>query len=350
MKSCGNGQRGFTLIELLVVMAVLGLLIAIIAPTFAHVLPVARRVRCATNLRSIVAGYTARQEEQHLVRMGPNMWAGSLLPYLGDNADVLLCPSDPDPHRGYEDIKLDVMPTEGAGAGHEQHVKDIFATYPHWLEGDCWDPGPGIWKLNEEDYAAFIAHGDQAYAPSLLHRYVPGNDPHVYWFVFEEGGDPTHAGSDFDYDDFRMRVTELPDGRIEITCIKQWYWVNWAFIFPDGTRIPDSPGESLGAGAYPGPFYFERTTALSYGINWQGAMIKGSQRKIIFADYEKEVCYVGGCSTVVDIWDEYIAPRHEGRVNIALADGGVINVAPEDINPRGPDGEAIDAEWWSPAK
>ncbi len=350
MTSSARNRSAFTLAELLVVMAILSLLVAIALPAFGRGVLVMRRVRCAGNLRHIAAAYTARQAEQHLAHMGANMWAGSLLPYLGDNADVLLCPSDADPHRGYEDVKLDVMPRDGAGEGHYQHVKDIFSTYPYWLEGDCPDPGPGIWKLNDEDYATFIAHGDQAYAPSLLHRYVPGNDPHVYWFVFEEGGGVGSAGSDFDYDDFQMRVTELPDGRLEVTCIKQWYWVDWAFIFPDGARIPTSPGASLGAGAYTGPFYFESTTTLSYGMNWQGPMIGSAEPKIIFVDYEQEICFVGGMGSMVDIWEEVIAPRHMGRVNIALADGSVINVNPDEINPENYGGEVRDAKWWSPAE
>ncbi len=341
-------QPGFSLVELLVVLAVLGLLIAIMAPVFARVVPVAYRMRCVANLRNIISSYSVRQGEQHLMPMTAAAWTRELLPYLGNNRQALLCQADDIPHQSLPDIKLDITYLPGAGDSHVPHVLNIFTTYPYWLEGGCPDPGPGIWKLNDVQYAEFIAHGP-TYAPSILYRYERGEDPNSYWFVVEEGQSGDYAGSDQDYDDFRMRVTEIPEeNRLEITCEKQWYYTNYAFILPDGSKIGED--QTLGYDPNKGPFSFSLGKRASYGMNWQGPMIGPAESKIIFLDYEKEECYIGGDSSIVDVWDEDVAPRHMGRVNIALSDGSVRDIDPDEINPENYGGEVRDAKWWSPGE
>jgi len=351
MPSALKKMNAFTLAELLVVMAVLSLLIVILAPSLGRVIPIARRTQCAINLKNIVVGYQSRQSEDNKPPMGPGAWAEELLPYLSHNESVLVCPEDENPHSSLPDIKLRVSYV--SGIDRVDHNMQIFGSYPYWLEGGCPDPGPSIWKLNDQEYYKFINPSSQAYAPDVLPRYEPGADPHSYWYVFEESMNVILTATDWDYNDFDMHVQELPNGMLEVTCHKYWYSANYAFILSDGTLIGgggSDPSASVGQGGLSGPFYFPYTDRLSYGINWQGQAITPADRKIIFLDYERDVCYAGGLATTVASWDIMVAPRHLGRVNAAFTDGTVGTFYPEEINPEAFDGGANDAEHWSPSR
>ena len=70
--------KGFTLIELLVVVAIIALLVAILTPALAHAKELAKRLQCATNLRSIGEGIAIYQAENNDINPAVcPAWAGS---------------------------------------------------------------------------------------------------------------------------------------------------------------------------------------------------------------------------------------------------------------------------------
>jgi prepilin-type processing-associated H-X9-DG protein/prepilin-type N-terminal cleavage/methylation domain-containing protein len=100
----------FTLVELLVVMGIFAVLIALLLPALARARQSAVRLTCASNLRQIGIGLIAYAHGHRGCFPGPaiawyphdedwvhwepsrNVRNGSLMPYLGYNADVLKCP------------------------------------------------------------------------------------------------------------------------------------------------------------------------------------------------------------------------------------------------------------------
>jgi len=90
-------KRGFTLIELLVVIAIIGILAAMLFPTFARARETARRARCMANLRAIgmsLQMYTADNVER-MPGAGPTgrEWPLYISPYVG-STQIYSCISD----------------------------------------------------------------------------------------------------------------------------------------------------------------------------------------------------------------------------------------------------------------
>ncbi len=339
--------RAFSLTEMLIVLAVMGVLVSMIVPTAIRIPALARRAHCSANLRHLGQAYAAYCANVLTATpdLGPYAWSTTLKPYLGDNSQALYCPEDEYPHHGMPDMRLDVS-YFGLGSDHMPNSRALFGRFPYWEEGPSGHPGPGIWKLNDEDYQTFTTNPDGADATDLLPRYTPGKNPKSYYLVIEEGLQGEEASSDYDYDDLIIHVTELDDNRFSMTFEKQWYFANYALFDANGDQIGDSSAQSLGVPGNSGPFEFPFTGKLSYGFNWRVTMMPRGVHKVLAVDYDTEAVHVGGDSTSNDDWADAPA-RHLGRINVLFADGAVVSHTLDEIDPGEP-GSANDLNYWDP--
>ena len=94
--------KSFTLIELLVVVAIIAVLVAILLPALGQAREKARAAVCAAHLKQLSTAdlQYAQAHNDKLVMSAiflPNWdwisWMTSLLPYVGKNLDIYVCPS-----------------------------------------------------------------------------------------------------------------------------------------------------------------------------------------------------------------------------------------------------------------
>ncbi|MDY6914332.1 MAG: type II secretion system protein, partial [Planctomycetota bacterium] len=99
-------RKGFTLIELLVVIAIISLLVSVTLPSLNKAKELARAVVCASNLRNIGLAMNLYMEDNGH-KTYPPKWVAQepktpplqvlLFDYAGQNRDMFLDPSAPDP-------------------------------------------------------------------------------------------------------------------------------------------------------------------------------------------------------------------------------------------------------------
>lgn len=109
----------FTLIELILVMATIGVLFAMVTPIFKNVRDKGQRVLCMNNIKNIgnafmiyaseanrgrlpLCGWYSEKNNNPLGKKSGNHgvgkpWMDTLLPYLNNNKEMFICPSDDDP-------------------------------------------------------------------------------------------------------------------------------------------------------------------------------------------------------------------------------------------------------------
>lgn len=340
-------KRGFTLTELLIVLAVLGLLVAIMLPTFGKVVAMGRRASCQVNLAHIGQAYHMRRAAEpsgERTAFKANHWTADLLPYLGDHPDAMYCLEDEDPFDGLPDLKFWV---------HAGYHMEMSSAYPYWLEGSARQVAggvPGVWKLNDEAYQSIGSSlRERVNAVDRLIQFTPGVDRRLYWYVFEDqrsGEGSQLAADDKDFEDLIVRVFETPTGSVVINCWKGATIHHFDLIGPDEDGNEVTIASDIGSTA--GPFSFPGAKKISYGMNWQAEHITGGLHKILALDYETEVCNVGnGAPAVTEGWDTERAPRHFDKANVLFSDGQVVAMDVDEIDP---DLDANDGLYWDPTR
>ena len=335
---------GFTLSELLVVIGVIALLMAILAPAYGRVMAGARSTLCKGNLKEIGKVYAMIVTDGELAANTQALsswgWAKRFREsYLGDNADVLRCPStghnDGVGGGGYDaseenpwgvsslpDIKIRVY----NGNTHLYDL-DTFTAYPYWLDGSHqdFDRKPGLWKVNPEVY------GDADL--SNLPKYIPGKTPEEYWYLIEDqrtGSGGENAAGDSDFNDFDLFVKELPEGKVELTGYHRNAGYHFGLIDEEGTEYPQISRQI-------GPIVLQGVWGLSYGMNSQVddlQRISATNRTLLAVDYRDEAVCTGRWIGKNEGWDLLKAPRHLGKLNAVHADGGVESYEPDEVNPE----------------
>jgi len=302
-------RRAFTLVELLIVLTVIALLLAVLVPFVSKVFVIFRKVQCADNLRHINVAYHTRQSGEGAGPLNVWNWQIELAAYLGSEIQVYRCPEDPDPNAGP-------------------------AKPPPSLEVEVWTHA-GFREVPPDSHAWNMVCEEGEWARK---KNVTENS---YELWMEDKWNDT-------WNDLILRFTDLGRGRTEIKYVDNHTGSNWYHL------IDVSTGEILieQMGWPHGRDQKGRTVIIEtcdrnacYGMNSLagGDRSMGSVSGVVLAlDYEIIVAR-GPTDDLPDDWRDFLGEdlkltfaRHFGKCNVVYADGAVVLVDPETLDPANP--------------
>ena len=319
----GSGRGAFTLIELLVVIAIIALLVTLMAPALSGIFRKAKASTCGNNLKRIgeaVTLFARSGGSSENVRLNPGRWQVQLAPYT-DDSGIFICPEE-----------------EGGSGAPPQCplLRDLVCiNIPNTGLDLEFIEGPFSVKLSDEQFQA-VNFQDNRVA-TLPGSYVPGSDPTVCWWVFE---DAPYGRWVFDFE-VAVRVTENGDGSLTLRCqrVTGGYYTSNLIDKTDDRNVLVSRAQMTG-----GP---ESEVVVggvggmtSYGMNAAINSISDDVQKIMVLDYH------GYIADSTHDWsaDNFtsripgipIFARHQGKMNVLFTGGSVRLTHPDEINPADP--------------
>lgn len=391
-----RGRSAFTLAELLIVIAIIAVLAAMIGLSVTNAFKAGELTRCAANLHHLSQALSVRRSDS-LESTRPEMkvahWPIQLLPYVDFRKEVLICPASGSTERILDQEGGDIPPDWDIGGlddwgtdpdtvvEDEPHdskdLAELAAVRVATSSTDYYIPlqgGPMCLKLSASQYqdAWGSSSGRSRYGDHIRGKFdsnYRSDGSNTYWLCMED------YGSDYDFKDIRIRVTENDDGTYELQMhmpavghtnslvtkaehelLVQGPCTGVSVTLGEIKEVIDDEntlgGYESGYNPYlptdpndddPGVF------VTSYGMNAERIHLTTTPGRIALLDYSKFLARASdhwGAAAVDPNRDGVpIFARHEHHVNVLFTDGSVRTVHPMEIDPASPTNEFL---YWSP--
>jgi len=328
-------RGAFTLIELLVAIAVLALLLAILIPSLSRAREYAYDAACRSNLRQLWEALNATEGVELPSSRG---WINAVRTRAAEG--VLRCPKDQLPSGGGQPVNMtgnvaDVSPPPSVVFNSVESNTLIRA----FVERECYAL-PSDVTVNISRPGKYDSRSDLTPATISAGTVV---DSHFLFFDPIGSQNATSSGS----------ITMAGD-IIGLICMDSELDRTDGVLGRPGTRYPGGQGArgyemgaeivSLDSGMrtltihnYHSTFPGENVRILtmpggatSYGMNNQVKEKAPGVGQMLLVEYDKSVVDVDGEGSDDDL-DEWLAPRHLGRINGVRTDGSVRSYGPRDL-------------------
>lgn len=348
MSACQR-RRGFSLVEALIVVGIIGALLALLLPAIQASRESARNVQCKNNLHQLGVAYhllASRQGAGVPVVRSASRWVSTLSPFMEQSAPMLWCPNDQSEKKVSSGdgqatangvIVLDKPPASLQLGRSENscavlYVESRDLALPSSISVDISKPGyvSNSGGLSKSTIPAgtlvdvYLLHYDPVGPNGAVTNVSVTFTSPILGVIINTNGligtDSSLGWPETRYSHDGARGMELGAEIVELSDDMLTFKPNRFSVTGcmEDARILTAPG---GAGNS------------SYGMNGRAHRFIDDGNKILLVEYNKIVADVVGANAS-DVWNDQIAPRHAGMVNLLYVDGHVGEMAPAVIDPR----------------